>query len=116
MPYVSLKIDGDNAKQAVGDVLEQLARDVAEPLGKSVASVMASFESAEIMMAMESGPAAFLEVKSIGGLDNAVNTEITRRICATLEARLGIPPDRVYINFIDIARSDWGWKGATFER
>jgi hypothetical protein len=31
-----------------------------------------------------------------------------------LNDSLGIPPDRVYLNFTDVGAGHWGWNGSTF--
>ena len=29
-------------------------------------------------------------------------------------AKLGIAPDRIYLNFTDVEAGNWGWSGSTF--
>ncbi len=58
--------------------------------------------------------AAYVEVKSIGGLNGAVNGALSSAICECLESKLGIPGNCVYINFTDVPASQWGWNGNTF--
>lgn len=60
------------------------------------------------------GPAAFVEVRSIGGLTPAVNRELSAKLCTILAESLGIPGERVYLNMLDVAPGDWGHDGVTF--
>jgi phenylpyruvate tautomerase PptA (4-oxalocrotonate tautomerase family) len=53
-------------------------------------------------------------VRSIGGLNGAVNAALSKSICDKLSEELGISGDRVYINFIDVSADSWGWNGGTF--
>ena len=62
----------------------------------------------------EQGPAAYIEVKSIGGLNRDVNNALSARIMDVLSDRLGILGERVYITFQSIERDHWSWNGATF--
>jgi hypothetical protein len=65
-------------------------------------------------MAGEPGPAAFADLRSIGGLSPAVNKKIMARLCPLLERELGIPPARVFANFTDVSPAAWGHDGDTF--
>ncbi|KAK9903932.1 hypothetical protein WJX75_000821 [Coccomyxa subellipsoidea] len=40
--------------------------------------------------------------------------QISKLVADILETKLGIPSDRFYLTFHDMARSDVGWKGSTF--
>lgn len=57
---------------------------------------------------------AFVEVRGIGGLHDAVNERISAAMCALLQETLGIPPDCVYLNFVNVRGYNWGWNGRTF--
>ena len=76
-------------------------------------AVIGSMKAA-MTMAGEVGPAAFLDVRSIGGLNQSVNRNLTKQVCALLEEKLGIPGDRVYVSFASSAAVDWGWNSSTF--
>jgi phenylpyruvate tautomerase len=60
------------------------------------------------------GDAAFVDVRSIGGLTGDVNRTLSQRICKLLNDSLGVPENRVYLNFTDVQASNWGWNGSTF--
>ncbi|MDC2993729.1 phenylpyruvate tautomerase MIF-related protein [bacterium] len=52
-----------------------------------------------------------MEVKSIGALRPPA---MTAAFCELIQARTGIPANRVYIGFEDVQASCWGWNGNTF--
>jgi hypothetical protein len=58
-------------------------------------------------------PAAFAELRGIG-LPVSKTGELSRLICELIESGLGVPRQRIYINFADIPASQWGWNGQTF--
>ena len=60
------------------------------------------------------GPAAFADVRSIGGLNGKVNGALAEKICQALEEVAHVPGDRVYLNFTSIDAASWGHDGATF--
>lgn len=71
-------------------------------------------DDAVIAMGGKLENSAFVEVKGIGGLNPAVNKALSAGICKTLEDKLKISPSAVYINFTDIAATNWGHNGSTF--
>lgn len=96
------------------ELLSALSKLVANGIGKPERYVMAIVENSALLMSGRPGPAAFAQVRSIGGLGGDVNGRITAALCSLLEESLGIPPDRVYVNFFDLSAGDWGWNGSTF--
>jgi len=65
-------------------------------------------------MSGKPGEAAFVDVRSIGGLNDDVNRQLAQKICSLLKDSLGVPLDRVYLNFTEVAAGNWGWNGDTF--
>jgi len=48
------------------------------------------------------------------GLGYEVARKLSQQVCKLLTDSLGIPPDRVYLDFGDMDASNWGWNGSTF--
>ena len=40
--------------------------------------------------------------------------KLSQKVCKLLNDSLGVPEDRVYLNFTDVEASNWGWNGSTF--
>ncbi len=59
-------------------------------------------------------PCAFAQVISLGSIGGEKNKIISAGICALLQSKLGVPPNRVYIHFVDPERSDFGFNSSTF--
>ena len=95
------------------DLQSGLSRIVAETVGKPEEYVMVTVLPAGILMSGKPGDAAFVEVRSIGGLSESVNRKLSEKICRRLNESLGVPPNRIFLNFIDVKASDWGWNGNT---
>jgi phenylpyruvate tautomerase len=55
-----------------------------------------------------------VDIRSIGGLNDDVNRQLSQRIATLLNESLGVPPDRIYLNFTDVPAGSWGWNGDTF--
>src|ERR1051326_2950039 len=88
-------------------LLSSLSKLVAANIGKPEKYVMISVTPAAIMMSGESGDAAFVDLRSVGGLGDAVNRKLSYGICAVLKESLNIPPERIYLNFTDVNGGNW---------
>jgi phenylpyruvate tautomerase len=95
-------------------LLTKLSQAVAVATGKPEAYVMVTLDHGEILMAGKPGPAAYLDVRGIGGWTPKVNASLSASVCDVLQQMLGIPPERVYITFTDVAATHWGWNRKTF--
>ncbi len=58
-------------------------------------------------------PALLLEVKSIG-LPGDSPSRLSRELCRAAEHLVSVPQNRIYIEFRDVPRDQWGWDGSTF--
>ena len=75
---------------------------------------MVTASTVSMIMSGKAGDAAFVDIRSIGGLSSNVNGRLSREVCKLLSDGLGIASDRVYLNFTDVGAGSWGWKGSTF--
>lgn len=101
----------DDKREAL---LAALSKIVAETLRKPEQYVMVTASPAVILMAGKAGDAAFVDLRSIGGLSDGVNRQLSEKICRLLNESLGLPSNRVYLNFADVEAANWGWNGQTF--
>ncbi len=95
-------------------LLASLSKIVAETIGKPQQYVMVTAGQAAMQMSSSPGDAAFVDVRSIGGLADDVNRKLSQKVSLLLHDSLGIPPNRIYLNFTDVQASHWGWNGSTF--
>ena len=114
MPLLKLEttvVLSEDKRQAL---LASLSKIVAETTGKPQQYVMVTASQAAMQMSGSPGDAAFVDVRSIGGLTGVVNRKLSQKVCQLLHDSLGIPPDRIYLNFTDVQASHCGWNGNTF--
>ena len=69
----------------------------------------------DMLFAGSDAPLAYLELKSIG-LPGERTGELSALLADAMQQHLGVPADRVYIEFADAERHLWGWNGGTFAR
>src|SRR6267154_3827622 len=114
MPLLKLEttvlLSEDKQKQ----LLTSLSRAVAATIGKPEQYVMVTISQAAVIMSGKQGDAAFVDIRSIGGLSDDVNRKLSQQVCKLLTDSIGVPSDRVYLNFTNMEAGNWGWNGSTF--
>lgn len=113
MPLLRIQSNADAA--ASGQALASAASAaVSALLGKPERYVMVSVEhNPNMCFAASDAPLAYLELKSIG-LPGDRTREFSAALAGLVEEHLGIPAERVYIEFANAERHLWGWNADTF--
>jgi phenylpyruvate tautomerase PptA (4-oxalocrotonate tautomerase family) len=115
MPLLKLQTSATVSDEKQQTLIAATSKLIAETIGKPEQYVMVTLETkVPIMMAGKQGDAAFADVRSIGGLNNSVNKEISQKLAAALQEHVGVAADRVYLNFTAMTAENWGWRGGTF--
>lgn len=115
MPLIKVECSEACQSAKKAEVVKNLSKILSSVTGKPEKYSMAVLrDDVVISFAGEIAKAAFVEVRGIGGLGPAVNKKLSAEICKYLNSALGIESANIYINFTDIAASNWGWDGATF--
>jgi phenylpyruvate tautomerase len=114
MPYFSIQTNRPLTDDIVAAIGKKTSAFAAELLGKPEAYVMTALTAGcPMTFAGSDAPAAFVEVKSIG-LQEAQCGTAAQKISAFIREELGIEPDRVYIELMDLPRPRFAWNGKTF--
>jgi phenylpyruvate tautomerase PptA (4-oxalocrotonate tautomerase family) len=114
MPLLKLETTVALSDQKKKTVLAALSKAVADTIGKPEQYVMVTTSQSAMLMSGTAGEAAFVDIRSVGGLNGETNHKLSQQICKLLKDSLGIAPDRVYLNFSDIEADNWAWNGSTF--
>jgi len=114
MPYFSIDTNREMDPESTQALLKKASAFMAGLLGKPESFVMVSIKpGVPLAFAGSSDPAAFARLKSIG-LPKERCRSFSEKLCAFIERELGVPKDRVFIDFKDLERSLFGWNGKTF--
>ncbi len=116
MPYLKIQTTAavNSSTSSTQNFLKKASRLVAKELSKPEDYVMVSLEpSSAMLFAGSAEPTAFLELRAIG-LPVKKTSDLSRVLCELVESELGVPKDRVFINYIDFPPNMWGWNGETF--
>ena len=112
MPLLQINTNAEvDDKQAV---MRHASTEVASMLGKPESYVMIILNTdMDMQFGGSEAACAHLKLKSLG-LDESQTTDYSQRLCKLVEASLGVPPQRTYIEFSGPARHLWGWDNRTF--
>ena len=114
MPLLKLETTVPLLEEKGKPLLAALSKAVAGATGKPEQYVMVTASHSAMVMSGKAGEAAFVDVRSIGGLNAETNRKLSQQISKLLKDSLGIAPDRVYLIFTDVEAGNWGWNGSTF--
>ena len=114
MPHLKIHTNLEVSEENRDNILSKSSKLVASELSKPEEFVMITLKpSAQMIFAGTRDPVAFLELTSVG-LPAKKTKELSRVLCELIETELSVSKQRVYVKFIDVHHSMWGWKGDTF--
>ncbi|GCA81633.1 phenylpyruvate tautomerase MIF-related protein [Microcystis aeruginosa] len=101
--------------ETVKQLLQSLSAKLAKHLGKPESYVMTALESGiKMTFAGTFEPVCYVEIKSVGSISAAQTKSMSSDFCQEIEAYLGIPKNRIYLEFAEAKGDLWGWNGTTF--
>ncbi len=113
MPYIRVETNVDLSGKA-DNFLTDLSGFTADNVGKPEAYVMVSVhDNVKMSFGGKADPAALVTLKSLG-LQADQCKELSEKLCGFLGEKIGVPADRIYIEFADHERAMFGWNGGTF--
>jgi phenylpyruvate tautomerase PptA (4-oxalocrotonate tautomerase family) len=96
-------------------LLANLSHLVANRLGKPESYVMTSIEHPTLMtFAGTPDPTCYVELKNVGRFTAELTHRLSDELCERLSQGLGVPKNRIYIEFTDAEGYLWGHDGETF--
>jgi phenylpyruvate tautomerase PptA (4-oxalocrotonate tautomerase family) len=116
MPLIKIQTSAPvPAKNQVEAMLKDLSAKLAKHTGKPESYVMTAFEG-EIPMtfAGTTDPVCYIEIKSVGTMKPEQTQAMSQDFCQEINQKLGVPQNRIYIEFADAKGYMWGWNGKTF--
>jgi phenylpyruvate tautomerase PptA (4-oxalocrotonate tautomerase family) len=113
MPLVRVQLS--TPAQDEQALMKALSSAVAGALGKPEAYMMVVLEPpARLLMGGSEGPAALVEVRSVGSISGAQAAALSAKICELITKHAAVPGERTYLNFAGVPGAMWGHDGATF--
>ena len=112
MPFIQINTSFKSIIENEDSLQKDISKLVADLTGKPESYVMTLIQSDNRMtFAGSDEPCCFMKVKSIGSLNPS---SMSKRLCELISSKTNININRVYIEFIDVKASNWGFNGSTF--
>jgi phenylpyruvate tautomerase len=116
MPLIKVQTSVDGLdKSQVDELLKRLSASLSKHIGKPESYVMTALEPG---VAMTFGgtvdPVCYIEVKNVGTMSSNQTKAMSQDFCAQINQTLGVPANRIYIEFSDAKGAMWGWNVSTF--
>ena len=111
MPFIQVNTSSQSLLES--DLLQkEISRMVADLTGKPEDFVMTMIQSnSQMTFAGSDEPCCFIKFKSIGSLNP---TSMSKSLCQLISSKTNIKTNRIYIEFIDVKASNWGFNSSTF--
>ncbi len=112
MPFIQINTSSNSVVENGDLLLKDISKMVAELTRKPENYVMTMIQSdTKMTFAGSDEPCCFIKVKSIGSL---APQSMSKSLCELIESKTNINKNRIYIEFIDVKSSNWGFNGSTF--
>ena len=108
MPLMIIKTSVDAVDETKDELLKK-ATKVLVDAGKPESHVMVLLEKVYSSMSGKVEPTAFVEIRSMVGLTPEFNHKIAKNLCPVIENTLKIKGHNIYLNFLTIPVTAWGW-------
>ena len=111
MPFIQINT---SSKSVVDDDLlqKEISKKVADLTGKPENYVMTMIErNSKMTFAGSDEPCCFVKLKSIGSINPS---SMSNSLCELIASKTNIKTNRIYIEFVDVKASNWGFNSSTF--
>tara|TARA_B100001250_G_scaffold397373_1_gene404413 strand:+ start:359 stop:697 length:339 start_codon:yes stop_codon:yes gene_type:complete len=111
MPLIQVNTSSQSLVE--NDLLQkEISKMVADLTGKPEDYVMTIVQSdSQMTFAGSDEPCCFISLKSIGSLKPSL---MSKSLCELISSKTNIKTNRIYIEFIDVKASNWGFNSSTF--
>ena len=111
MPFIQINTSSQSLVE--NHLLQkEISKMVADLTGKPEDYVMTMIQSnSQMTFAGSDEPCCFIKLKSIGSL---TPSSMSKALCELISSKTNIKTNRIYIEFIDVQASNWGFNCTTF--
>jgi len=111
MPLIQINVSTETIIKD-DSLQKEISKKVAILTKKPESYVMTILQNnTEMTFAGSKEPCCFVKLKSIGSLEP---TTMTNALCNLIASKTNIKQNRIYIEFIDVKASHWGYNNSTF--
>ncbi len=112
MPFIQVNTSSKSVLVDEDALQKDISKMVADLTGKPENYVMTMVQrDIKMTFAGSDEPCCFIKVKSIGSLNPS---SMSKSLCELIASKTNINANRIYIEFIDVKASNWGFNSSTF--
>ena len=112
MPFIQINTSTKSVIENEDLFQKDISKTIAEITGKPEDYVMTMIQrDTKMTFAGSDQPCCFIIVKSIGSLSPS---SMSKSLCELIAAKTNININRIYIEFVDVNGSNWGFNSSTF--
>ena len=112
MPFIQVNTSSKSVLDNDDLLQKDISTMIAELTGKPENYVMTMIQrDIKMTFAGSDEPCCFIKVKSIGSLSPS---SMSKSLCELISSKTNINTNRIYIEFIDVKASNWGFNSSTF--
>ena len=111
MPAVHIKTNVAYTEEQKTKVLKEITRVMVDVAHKNEEAVMATLLKVDGTMGNTDEPFAFLDIRSMNGLEHKMNNDVCVEMTKIMEDVLGVNPLRQYLVFTRVPETCWGLMG-----
>ena len=112
MPFIQVNTSFKSVVENDDLLQKDISTMIAELTGKPENYVMTMIQrDIKMTFAGSDEPCCFIKVKSIGSLSPS---SMSKSLCELIASKTNINTNRIYIEFIDVKASNWGFNSTAF--
>ena len=112
MPFIQVNTSCKSVLENDDLLQKDISKMVADLTGKPESYVMTMIQrDIKMTFAGSDAPCCFIKFKSIGSLSPS---SMRKSLCKLIATKTNINTNRIYIEFIDVKASNWGFNSSTF--
>ena len=112
MPFIQINTSTKSVFENDDSLQKDISKMIAELTRKPENYVMTMIQKdTKMTFAGSDDPCCFIKVKSIGALSPS---SMSKALCELISSKTNINTNRIYIEFIDVNASNWGFNSSTF--
>lgn len=113
MPAVHIKTNVAYTEEQKTKVLKEITRVMVDVAHKNEEAVMATLLKVDGTMGNTDEPFAFLDIRSMNGIEHKMNNDVCVEMTKIMEDVLGVNPLRQYLVFTRVPETCWGLMAAS---
>tara|TARA_B100000459_G_scaffold54119_1_gene29222 strand:+ start:324 stop:665 length:342 start_codon:yes stop_codon:yes gene_type:complete len=112
MPFIQIHTSSKSVVENNDLLQKDISKMIADLTGKPENYVMTMIQGdSKMTFGGSDEPCCFIKVKSIGSLTPST---MSKSLCDLIASKTNINTNRIYIEFVDVNASNWGFNGSTF--